>query len=129
MSLSSRCGSGEENWLDSSAMRRKAMRARLTIGKVLTRCSIGPFMYSSTSTKPLITAWSALGQNDCRASARPMTTKNNIEPRVLAITKVLIERTWVSQMKSAVPWMPLTNMRWRRGRWMRNSLAPPAMAL
>ncbi|MCY1177944.1 hypothetical protein D9M73_182740 [compost metagenome] len=74
-------------------MRRKAIRARLTIGKVLTRRSIGPFIYSNTSTKPLITAWSALGQKVCRARARPMTTKNSIEPKVLAMTKVLIERT------------------------------------
>ncbi len=37
-----------------------------------------------------------------------MTTKNSIEPKVLAMTKVLIERTWVLQMNSAVPLMPET---------------------
>ncbi|MCY1464256.1 hypothetical protein D9M71_822570 [compost metagenome] len=37
LSLSSRCGSGEENCLESSAMRRNAICARLTIGSTLTR--------------------------------------------------------------------------------------------
>ena len=72
------------------------------IGKVLTRCSSGPFMYSSTSTKPLITALSPLGQKDCRASAMPMTTKNNMEPKDLAMTNVLMDLIWVSQIFSAV---------------------------
>jgi hypothetical protein len=70
--------------------------------QVVIRCSSGPFMYSSTRTKPLITDLSLAGHSDCRAKARPMTTKNSIEPRLLAITKVLIERTWVSRMPSAV---------------------------
>ncbi|MNO08186.1 hypothetical protein D3C81_2307130 [compost metagenome] len=59
-------------------------------------------MYSSTSTKPLMTVLSALGQKVCKASARPMTTKNSIEPKVLAMTNVLIDLIWVSQIFSAV---------------------------
>ncbi|MNH25720.1 hypothetical protein D3C79_857370 [compost metagenome] len=58
-----------------------------------------------------------------------MTTKNSMEPKVLAMTKVLIAFTWVAQMKSAVCTMPRLNMRLRRGRWMRSSLAPSAIAL
>ncbi|MNH35099.1 hypothetical protein D3C79_957530 [compost metagenome] len=81
------------------------------MGNVPIRYSSGPFMYSSTSTKPLITALSPLGHKDCRASARPMTTKNSIEPKVLAMTKVLMERIWVSRILSAVPWMLRLNMR------------------
>ncbi|MNE87491.1 hypothetical protein D3C80_1846960 [compost metagenome] len=86
-------------------------------------------MYSSTSTKPLVTLLSPLGHNDCMARATAITTKNSIEPRALATTKMLIERTWVAQMRLAVSWMPWLNMRLRRGRWMRSSLAPSAMAL
>ncbi|MNP09057.1 hypothetical protein D3C76_1011480 [compost metagenome] len=109
-------------------MRLKAICARLTIGRVVIKCSSGPFMYSNTSTKPLITVLSLLGQRDCSVSARPITTKNSIEPRLLAMTKVLIERTWVLQMLSAVRRMPSISMRWRRGRCMRSSLAPSATA-
>ncbi|MNN18190.1 hypothetical protein D3C81_1313950 [compost metagenome] len=109
-------------------MRRKAICARLMIGRLAIRLSSGPFMYSSTSTKPLITAGSGLGHNDCMPSARPITTKNSIEPRLLAITKMLIERMCVSQIWSAVPWILRLNMACRRGRWMRSSLAPSAIA-
>ncbi|MNI55835.1 hypothetical protein D3C73_1108100 [compost metagenome] len=98
LSRSSRCGSGDENCSASSAMRLKAILARLITGRVVTRYSSGPFMYSSTSTKPLSTALSVPSQNACRASARPITTKNSIEPKVLATTKVLIERMCVLQM-------------------------------
>ncbi|MOA34907.1 hypothetical protein D3C78_1563210 [compost metagenome] len=49
----SRFGSGEENCADSSAMRRKATCARLTMGRVPSRCSSGPFMYSRIRMKPL----------------------------------------------------------------------------
>ncbi|MNH26386.1 hypothetical protein D3C79_864380 [compost metagenome] len=50
-------------------------------------------MYSSTSTKPLMALGSALGQRNCRVRPRPMTTKNSMEPKLLAMTNVLIERT------------------------------------
>lgn len=79
-------------------MRRKAICARLTMGRVETRCSSGPFMYSSTSTKPLVATASARFQACWITSSSPMTTKNSIEPRLLAITKMLMERTWVSRM-------------------------------
>ncbi|MCY1183236.1 hypothetical protein D9M73_238420 [compost metagenome] len=115
-SLSNRCGSGEEKRSDRSAIRRKAICARLMIGRLPSRFSSGPFMYSSTSTKPLMAAGFWLGQNACRASARPITTKNSMEPKLLAITKRVMERTWVSQMWSAVPWILRVSMAWRRGR-------------
>ncbi|MNG09929.1 hypothetical protein D3C84_933700 [compost metagenome] len=114
--LSSKCGSGEEKRSARSAIRRKAICARLMIGNVPIRLSSGPFMYSSTSTKPLITAGSLLGHSDCSARTRPMTTKNSIVPKLLAITKMLIERTWVSRMWSAVPSMLRLSMACRRGR-------------
>ncbi|MNR68783.1 hypothetical protein D3C85_1935600 [compost metagenome] len=57
-----------------------------------------------------------------------MTTKNSIDPRLLAATKMLMARIWVLAMKSAVPWMLRVSMAWRRRRSMRSSLAPSAMA-
>ncbi|MCY1460378.1 hypothetical protein D9M71_779340 [compost metagenome] len=63
-----------------------------------------------------MTAGFWLGQNVCRANARPITTKNSMEPKLLATTKIVIERTWVSQMWSAVPWILRVSMVWRRGR-------------
>ena len=58
----------------------------------------------------------------------PMTMKNRLEPSTLAMTKRLIERIWMSRMRAVVRFKLLRKMLKRRGRLIRSSFAPSAMA-
>ncbi|MNP69472.1 hypothetical protein D3C76_1655720 [compost metagenome] len=56
------------------------------MGKVPSKCSSGPFMYSSTRMKPLSVAVPVLGHSAWKPRATPITMKNRVDPNPLAMT-------------------------------------------
>ncbi|MCY1219462.1 hypothetical protein D9M72_314380 [compost metagenome] len=108
-------------------MRMKATLARPTLGSARAIWSIGPFRNSSTSTKPLSTTGSVV-RNAAQPRISAINRKNMAEPNEVASTKTLMARLLTLRMLSTMRsiWPP--NMRVRRSRCMRSSLAPSLIA-